>query len=376
MPIADTVRPRGTGPTTSGSLTSGQIRSVQLLRAIAALFVVAFHSTVLWRDKAGPDVIPWQNGNSGVDLFFVISGFIMVLSSQRLLDRPDGWRRFLVLRIVRITPMYWLVTAAKLVAILAVPAGALHTRVGGWNVLASFLFIPSHDPAGFVRPVIIVGYTLSFEFLFYAAFAAALFFALDPLVVVAPTMAVLAILSIARAADWPAISMLADPIVLEFVLGVVLGYVFLDARLQRLSPWWVLPISFGGLLCLAFLPADGRWERVVVWGLAAMATLGAGAIADRWVGRYLPDRLVEIGEASYSMYLTHGFVLPVIGVIVARTKLTGDAFGVALVGLCLIVSTVAAVATYRHVEVPMTTWLRRRVGDRRRTSLPASKTPI
>jgi exopolysaccharide production protein ExoZ len=355
---------------------TGQIRSVQLLRAIAALFVVCFHSTVLWQDRAGPGVTLWQNGNSGVDLFFVISGFIMVVSSRRLRGRPDGWRRFIALRLVRITPMYWLITAAKLAAIFAVPAVALHTRLTGWNVLASFLFVPSYDAAGFLRPVLIVGYTLSFEVLFYGVFATALFFALDPIVVVGPTMAALAVLSMAKAADWPAVAMLADPIVLEFVFGVLLGQMFLGARLERASPWWIIPIGAGGLLCLALVPAEGRWERLAIWGAAATATLGASAVAERWIGRYVPTALVEIGEASYSLYLTHGFVLPVVGMAIARTRLTGNAFGIVLIASSLIASSIAAVAVYRHVEVPMTAWLRRCIGDRRPASLASSRTPI
>jgi exopolysaccharide production protein ExoZ len=68
---------------------SGQICSVQSLRAIAALFVVIFHSTVLWHDKFTPSIVPWTNGNSGVDLFFVISGFIMVRADCKA-SRTDG----------------------------------------------------------------------------------------------------------------------------------------------------------------------------------------------------------------------------------------------------------------------------------------------
>ena len=64
---------------------SEQLRSVQCLRAVAALFVVGFHGTLLWHDNFLPSVKPWDNGNSGVDLFFVISGFIMMVSSRRLL---------------------------------------------------------------------------------------------------------------------------------------------------------------------------------------------------------------------------------------------------------------------------------------------------
>jgi exopolysaccharide production protein ExoZ len=141
---------------------SEQLRSVQCLRAVAALFVVGFHGTLLWHDNFLPSVKPWDNGNSGVDLFFVISGFIMMVSSRRLLGLTDGWRRFIVLRLVRIVPMYWLTTIAKLLSIAAVPEIARHTYLTTWNTIASFLFLPAADGAGFVKPVLAVGWTLSF----------------------------------------------------------------------------------------------------------------------------------------------------------------------------------------------------------------------
>ncbi len=122
---------------------SEQLRSVQCLRAVAALFVVGFHATLLLHDNFLPGLKPWDNGNSEVDLFFVISGFIMTVSSRRLLGQADGWRRFIVLRLVRIVPMYWLATMVKLLSIAAVPEIARHTFLTTWNTVASFLFVPS-----------------------------------------------------------------------------------------------------------------------------------------------------------------------------------------------------------------------------------------
>ena len=67
-------------PASGASQGSQQIRSVQALRAIAALFVVTYHSTVLCHDEvASAPLGTWDNGNSGVDLFFFISGLIMMV---------------------------------------------------------------------------------------------------------------------------------------------------------------------------------------------------------------------------------------------------------------------------------------------------------
>ena len=340
-----------------------EIRSLHALRAVAALFVVAFHATVLWHDRFDPAIRPWMQGNAGVDLFFVISGFIMVTSTRRLRLAPRPARRFVELRLIRIVPLYWGVTAAKLASIAAIPSLALHTRPTPGNVLASFLFLPSRDAAGVIRPVLDVGWTLSFEMLFYAVFALALAARIDPLALIAPVMAALAALSPLRPPGAPAIETLADPMVLEFLFGALLARLLERRRAPLPLALLVgaLLVGIAGLLCLALLPTDGRWARALVWGTAATAALGGFVLAETAIRRWIPGALVAIGEASYSLYLTHGFVLPLVGAALARTALGGTALGVALVAASLMASLALALPVYAFVEKPITERLRRRI---------------
>ena len=378
-------------PASGASQGSQQIRSVQALRAIAALFVVTYHSTVLCHDEvASAPLGTWDNGNSGVDLFFVISGFIMMVSSQRLRQRTDGWLKFIRLRLVRLVPLYWLATAAKLALVTAIPAVALHTHPDAWNAVASLLFIPSVDAAGMIVPVIGVGWTLSFEMLFYAAFAAALYLLLNPLAVVAPAMIGLAALSVARQDSWPAVAAFADPIVLEFIFGLLIGQLSLaqDLRLQnlrlqdlRLAPKRlrrpvVTLIGVAGLAAMALVPTHDRWERVLIWGIAAAAALWAALAVEAWAGHAIPKLLIRIGEASYSLYLTHGFVLPVMGVIIGRARLPPLAAGMALIPACLVASTALSLLVYQYVEMPMTNRLRASFDERRVRALAAPQAPV
>jgi peptidoglycan/LPS O-acetylase OafA/YrhL len=207
--------------------------------------------------------------------------------------------------------------------------------------------------------------------LFYVVFAAALFFALDPLVVVGLTMTALALVSLVAQPDWPVITTLASPFVLEFVFGMVIGRAFLAKWLQEGSAW-AIPLGVAGLAGLAVIPVDGVWERVAFWGIAASAALCGGVACERWLGRRLPDLLVEIGEASYSLYLTHGFVLPVIAIALAKSGITGPALAIVLVSSSVIVSALASLIIFRWVEAPMTGWLRRMVSNRRGTRAVAA----
>jgi peptidoglycan/LPS O-acetylase OafA/YrhL len=269
-------------------------------------------------------------------------------------------------RLVRIVPLYWLATAAKLLSAAAVPRMAPNTSLTAWNTVASFLFLPSFDGTGVVRPVLHVGWTLSYEMLFYVVFAAALFLARDPLIVVVPVLSALALASIVVhfQPDWPAIAAFASPFLLEFLVGTLIGRAFLTQRLQRISSAWALPAAAAGLAGLAVLPTDGAWERVTIWGSAASVTLAGAVVCEPWLGRRLPKLLIEIGEASYSIYLTHVFVLPVIGVAFAKLGITDLALAILLIASCLVMSTVTSLLIYKWVEAPMTNTLRRMVQER------------
>ena len=353
---------------------SHPLQCVQALRALAALFVVGFHSTLLLHDNFFPRFRPWENGNSGVDLFFVISGFIMIVSSRRLVGAPDGWRHFIQLRLVRIVPMYWLATLAKLFLIAAAPEFARHTAMTVWNAVASFLFVPSYDAVGVIKPILPVGWTLCFEMFFYVLFAGALFFAVDALLAVGSLMVLLSLVSLVAQPDWPAITTLASPFLLEFALGMIVGRAFLSKRFEGASPTWAVLAGLLGLAGLAAIPAEGGWSRAAVWGSAASVALCGALMAERWLGQRLPRLLTETGEASYSLYLTHGFLLPLVGIALAKSGITGPVLGMTLVALCVILSVGLSLFAFKAVEAPVTNWLRGFVDGRRQAVTVAAET--
>src|SRR5262249_27030727 len=137
--------------------------NLHLLRAVAALSVVYYHTT----SEAGLNLPP-AVGSHAVDLFFVISGFII---ARTALDSP---KQFLLRRIVRIVPLYWTATLAVFWLALFTPHILHSTRPDYRQLLCSLLFIPYETPEAGTLPTLILGWSLNYEMYFYVVFAIAL----------------------------------------------------------------------------------------------------------------------------------------------------------------------------------------------------------
>jgi exopolysaccharide production protein ExoZ len=145
-----------------GRPESSPLVSIQALRAIAALLVFWGHAILTLNPKEAAE-FPRLYGPFGVDLFFVISGFVMVYSSERLFGRPGAPIKFFARRLARIVPLYWAATA--ILVWFVVPYASTKA------VLGSLFFVP-HLPVE--APLLFVGWTLIFEMFFYVVFAIAL----------------------------------------------------------------------------------------------------------------------------------------------------------------------------------------------------------
>ena len=151
----------------SVSARDGTVVPIQILRAVAAIAVVVSHAAQnLDRFAIAPNTSHFfVSGAAGVDLFFVISGFVMVYASEPLFGSASGAVTFLYHRIVRIVPLYWLATTFYVIVAVLLPG--LGTAYPIRTVAASFLFIPTLLPDGGIHPVVLQGWTLNYEMLFY-----------------------------------------------------------------------------------------------------------------------------------------------------------------------------------------------------------------
>ncbi|WP_376093405.1 acyltransferase family protein [Roseomonas sp. CCTCC AB2023176] len=328
-----------------------QILSIQYLRAIAALMIVVFHAGNQLTRLGLP--AGWGDGlQAGVDIFFVISGVIMYVTTAGTGIRPaEFWLR----RIIRIVPLYWIMTTAMVAAALLLPGLVRTARFDPAHVLASYLFIAwPHPVLGEALPILVPGWTLNHEMFFYAVFGLAL--TLPERVRFWAVGAVLGTLVVAAHALPAAGTLLrfhGSGIVLEFWAGMALGRLHLARRLPGPALSGALLVL--GLLALPFSALSaGDVPRVLHAGLPAVAVVAGALGLER--ARRVPRNAFGslLGEASYALYLSHVMVLPAVAVVWGRIA-PGDGF-VALVGFVLAgvaTSVAVSIAVYRLIEKPL-----------------------
>lgn len=337
---------------------------MQVLRAFAALYVVAGHSSDVLVQVNGhvPRPLAWLHGPVGVDIFFVISGFVMLVSSGRLLSKPHPVRLFLWRRWLRIAPLYWLLTTVRLVLLTLKPSLSRHALPSTWNAISSYLFIPSLSPSGEVRPVIPVGWTLSFEMMFYICFAWALLRPQRTALRVTIPMVLLALLALVRTAGWPVWTSFADPIVLEFLGGIWLAHSLLARKtLPRAASIAAIVL---GAVALVALPAPGLLTRPLIWGVPALLLVGGSVFLEhRSPSRRFPRTLLLLGDASYSIYLAQMFVFPPLHMVMDHLqpgllRLHPLAGGLELMLTSLLFASLVGIVVHLVIEKPMTESLR------------------
>ena len=324
---------------------SGLVRSIQYLRGVAALGVVVFHAA----DRAGGS---FGVGAAGVDIFFVISGFIMWEVTCRRTPSPSA---FLLRRAQRIVPLYWLITLGAAGLAIMAPAALPAMRPTLAHVIQSLLFVPHVAPDGLVAPLIVPGWTLSYEVFFYLIFAFALVTPARVRVwLVSASLAGLVLarpLGDAHNAVWTTFT---DPILLEFGAGVWLGWARSSDRLlsRRMAPV-VIGIAIVALAWTAISAIDVSQARILLWGLPA-ALLVAGFVSlEHHSGMPALPALQRLGDASYSIYLIHGLA---ISAVVRILKSSAVLPAPAIFAAALVTGVATGLLLYACLERPLSVW--------------------
>jgi peptidoglycan/LPS O-acetylase OafA/YrhL len=355
-----------------------QLNSLQALRGIAALAVVchhAFRAVTVHRPLAMLAPPPLLLGNpalieissAGVDVFFVLSGFIM----HHIAASCSGGARpvvgFLAARLLRVWPLYALV---NLIACAALLVGVGSDGATPYDLrplrLASTLFVPSFNERGVLQPIVGVGWTLNYEMLFYVCFAVALAFGrrrIPGLI----TLLLTALYGIGTLLPPSSVSgaFLGNGIVFEFLFGVWISEWVRRTPLP-FPPFLWIAVAVLGFAAAAFLPEGFGWRGATRGIPAAALLIGMLGLEarTRW-----PGWSVALGDASYSTYLIHTQIVYWIAVPlfpVLHAHLTAVAPEMtAAVAICF--SQAGGLLCHRWVEKPLRiadrTW-RRSLGRR------------
>ena len=310
--------------------------SIQVMRAIAALSVVLYHSGWL------------QFGYAGVDIFFVISGFVM-----GTVGGQEGAREFLTKRIIRIVPLYWATTLAM--CLISFIPGAFRTfNFDTVTLTKSLLFVPYIDDHGNAWPLIIAGWSLNFEMFFYFIFTIGLLLRAPRVFSSLLIIGLMTVGLIFRPQEAITYTY-TNPLLMEFVGGLLLSWIKALSGTRVGLSFLVL----GGLLFIA-TAMSGIIHGSLEWSLSRAIFLGipafclvAGGIALERAGCWPRLRALElVGDASYSLYLLHGIVAPFVkkfihlGPVLTEIVVIGGSIGLAL-------------GSYRVFELPVARFLRR-----------------
>lgn len=288
---------------------------IQYLRGIAAMMVVLYHIC----ESHG---VNFTVGSAGVDIFFIISGFVMWISTY---GRNLSFTAFMTRRIERLVPLYWLATLATAALILAKPQFFTDANLTLPNLLRTFLFLPYYNISQQPWPVILQGWTLNVEMFFYLVVGicfcilpryhlASAFLSLATLVTLHFTLP----LESAPARQW------TNPLLLELLAGLCLGKACTSGLLRHAILGWVLSACAIAAFTTAHFMAyeHGPW-RALQMGLPALALVAGLVMIESHHGMIRIKLMEFLGDASYSIYLWHGFFLTIATGLILRLNLSG-----------------------------------------------------
>ena len=344
--------------------SNNKINSIQLLRAVAVLLVV--HCHILDMQQGNPlqrRFFYLQNfGAVGVDIFFVISGFIITVISRTYLPGKQGGY-FFVKRMLRVVPLYWLVSFLI--------TGYTYFRHGKLFAMASIIktisFFPFFGKSATAFPVIYQGWTLSFELSFYSITAIALATGSKKYMLMI-VLFFCCFIGLNYVFDNQVIfiNFFGNGIMLEFLMGVLVGLLFLsDLRLKPFISNIVTLAGIGGLaasLVMGYgMISEATYTfygslslaRSVIWGIPSALLVAGLVMKEKWRPLHIHPFWIAIGNASFSVYLTHVFFIQPLYLRWQSWGLQGKIQPDIQIFISMAIAVAGGYLFYRLVELPL-----------------------
>lgn len=331
------------------------IEGLQYLRGLAALMVVFHHARGFYPLDSMLRTSGWSEvGSRGVDIFFVISGFVMAYSTRNYDPSSSRTRQaidFFVKRVIRVVPLYW-------IALLWDTKRTIWKGEANLDLAKDFFFIPHFNDKGLIWPHLFQGWTINYEMFFYVLFALSMlvgslrFVALS-LVLVALTLIGVIVASLAEDNNTAVTIFYTSNLMLEFVMGIWL-YLWMRHHPMRLQRSTLALLTTAGLFVLAIPSADSF--RGLADGLAAVVIVWSTVL---WASGTELAWLRRLGDASYSIYLFH---MAIVGMAWSLFRslglITSTGVNIPLVtALYVVLATTLGFAVHYLIERPMLRYL-------------------
>ncbi|MFM2082186.1 MAG: hypothetical protein RL380_877 [Verrucomicrobiota bacterium] len=338
--------------------------ALQAYRGLAALGVLLFHLTALFKFRLGVDFAARKflhSGYLGADFFFVLSGFIILYTHRDDVGRPAMARKFVTRRLTRLYPVFLSVCLIKL-ATLAI-FGVHGEKISTGGLLMSLLLLPQPG-----APLLDVAWSLSFELVFYALFLLLILRGSSPWRIILAHAVAVAVVNLPGMPElqFP-LRFVFSPYFLEFYAGCLVCQVAFSRTWRKREAAAILAAGLGMVLVgwlwhlgpLRGLQIQGYFRQAVFWSTAfGLVALGTVALGER-LNRFVPRPLKFMGDASYSIYLVHGSVLN-LGILLLKSHLPGRE---PLAGIFAVVvgagALLAGCLYHRLVEQPLLNLCRR-----------------
>ena len=331
-----------------------KLNGIEVARGVAALLVVFYHISRLFEQNFGffPLSKFTEIGHSGVDFFFVLSGFIIYFIHRKDIGHKSQLKSYILKRLVRIFPLFWVVFLLHLALIPFVASTDFPTISSG--LLQLLLF-----PIDKKELVIGVSWTLQYEMLFYLLFALLIFNRVIGRAVFIFWFLILVVQFIG--VHNFSIPLVSSAFCFQFMAGIVAAYVVSTVSIQHLKKFFYVGISILLITWWAelsnLLNGFGKNSRLL-YGIAfSLVVIGVVAIENGKNMEY-PKIWLILGKSSYSIYLTHllfgGVYYKILDLIEVLAVLP------ALISLVIVVLlTVVSGVIFSHiVELPVTRYLR------------------
>ncbi len=356
-----------------------QLNLIQLSRALAAIAVVLFHIDLCSNEILNTPFFfgVFKFGLSGVDYFFVLSGFIIVYTQHQdfLKQSFTKFRLFLLRRFIRILPIHWLITLSIILVLLLFPWIEPPNPINLGFAIRSFLLIPQSLP-----PINNVAWTLTLIVFFYFVFSLNYvlprrwYFVIVAFIIGASATQFIGAFVISPI-EYPRWKLIFNSLNLEFLFGCIAAYIVLNYSLKYRKTIFFLGLAFFLLLAFAqtykFIDEvniisvggiDLAIDRTIFFGIPCLFLVMGAASIDIQEGINVPKPLIYLGNASYSIYLAHSPLVYGFSQVSSQFNLNTILGNSDILGWFIAIAAIAiSCIFYNLIEKPLTSYLRKQL---------------